>query len=286
MTSSTTTSGDIINQNDHVAGYIHKAEYNLATRIQDTAEHVKDRVTEDFIAATAQAERVAQTSTLANSLNYQNLTAQANQVAATETLAASLAYQNGTSLAYENARNTTNLATTNASAAAAQADRVAQSSAAQVERVAAANVIATALQAQQDAAQAERLAAATGAQIAIAATEARFAAQAQVLAGWETRALIAKEGDVTRALINSQYVDTLRDKNLVLHNELTEIRNDLKNRDRDYTNLNQNFLQSQLTSQLNALNSSIQQVHQTVGNKNISFGAGAVTGGATTSNVA
>jgi hypothetical protein len=314
----TTTNGNIYTTDGSVAA-IKEAEYDLATQIHANADQVKDRVVEDFIAtetnannrsnvlkdrvtdnfiaqtsqarndfvaATAQANQIAQTQTLADTLSTQNLTAQANQIAATETLASSLNYTNSTAQANDIGRQLTNIATVNATNAAAQADRVAQAAVIQVERVATAGVIANTLASHQDAAQAERLAAATGAQIAIAATEARMAAQAAVIAGFHTNALVVAESAKTRELMNQHYSDELRDKINLQHQELVELKFDNKNRDRDYANLNNNFLQSQMSSQLNAINSNIAAYHQTASQKNVSFGAGAVTGGATSNQVA
>lgn len=272
MTTATTTSGDIYNSDGNVAGLVHKAEYDLATRIHDTAEHVKDRITEDFIAATAQAERVAQTSTLANSLNYQNLTAQANQVAATETLASSLAYQNSLAAATDNARAASNLATTNASNASAQADRVAQAEV--IAKTLATNDIKTNTILVGDKIHNE---------VVWARDEARQAAQANVLAGFEIRALVAKEAEATRALMNQQYADGLRDKLNLQHQELVELKFDGKQRDRDFANLNSNFLQSQMTSQLNAIGSQIQNFHQAATQGSVNFGTMSGNAGRNTS---
>lgn len=272
MDTSTTTSGDIYNSDGNVAGIVHKAEYNLATRIHDTAEHVKDKITEDFIAATAQADRVAQTSTLANSLNYQNLTAQANQVAATETLASSLAYQNSLAAATDNARSITNLSTTNATNAAAQADRVAQ-----------AQVIAATLASNDIKTNSILVGDKIHNEVVWARDEARQAAQAAVLAGFATRDLVRAEADATRALMNTHYADSLRDKLNLQHQELVELKYECKSRDRDFANLNANFLQSNLNSQLNAINSSIQQVHQAATQGSVNFGTMSGNAGRNTS---
>jgi hypothetical protein len=166
-------------------------------------------------------------------------------------------------------------ASNNAFGAAAQADRVAQAATAQITATAA----AATLQAYNNTNRLDSM-------VDNARSEGRDAATAAVLATYVTRDLIRSEADETRKLMNTHYTEELRDKINLQHQELVELRFDCKSRDRDYNQLNQNFLQSQMTSQLNALNSQIQQVHQATTNRNISFGSGAVTGGATTSNVA
>lgn len=89
----------------------------------------------------------------------------------------------------------------NASATAAQADRVAQ-----------AQVLAATLNAQNLTAQASLNAQNLNAAVESAKDEATTAAQAAVVAGYLARELAASEGAATRALINSQYADGLRDK--------------------------------------------------------------------------
>jgi hypothetical protein len=171
-------------------------------------------------------------------------------------------------------------ASNNAFAAAAQADRVAQAATAQVTAVAA----ATTLQSFNDVNRLYN-------SIDNARAETRDAAQASTLAGYVTRDLIRTEADETRKLINSQYQDGLRDKLRYTENSLIEVRGDVrhwehegKRWERESFNSNFNALASSVNQNFNALNSQIQQVHQTASQKNVSFGTGAVTGGASSNN--
>ena len=272
MAEATTTSGDIYTNKDNTSMLIREAEYDLSTRIHDASTQVKDRVTEDFIASTAQAERIAQTGTLANGLATQNLTAQANQIAATETLANSLAYQNSVAQANDVARQLTNLATTNATNAASQADRVAQ-----------AQVIASTLATNDIKTNSILVGDKIHNEVVWARDEARHAAQANVLASFETQKLIMAESTKTRDLINEQTIAALREKLNMEHQELVELRFDCKTRDRDFANLNNNLLQSNLTSQINAIGSQLQNYHQAATQGTVNFGSMSGNAGRNTS---
>ena len=273
MAEQTTTSGNIyVSPSENTNALIKEAEYELNSRIHDTAEHIKDRITEDFIATESNAGRRNDATVLAASLDYQNLTAQANQVSATSTLASSLNYQNLTGQANENARNFTNLATNNAFTASAQADRVAQ-----------AQVIAATLAANDIKTNSILVGDKIHNEVVWARDEARHAAQASVLAGFETQKLIMAESTKTRDLINEQTIAALRERLNAEHQELVELRCDNKVRDRDYANLNNNLLQSNLTSQINAIGSQLQNYHQAATQGTVNFGSMSGNAGRNTS---
>jgi hypothetical protein len=269
----TTTSGNIyVQPADNTGALVKEAEYELATRVHHATNEIKDKATTDTYMLDAGAQRRADinessnqrradANILANSLSYQNLTAQANQFAATETLAASLGLQNLTQQANENARNGTNLATNNSFTAAAQADRVAQAA-----------VIAGTLQAKNTADDANRIATDQRTEQHWFRQEARDAAAANVIAGYVTRDLIRTEADATRALINGQYSDSLRDKLNLQHQELVELKYENRRNERDFYNSNFNNLQAAVSSNINALSSQIQQVHAVAAQGLTNFG--------------
>ena len=258
----TTTSGNIyVQPADNTDALVKEAEYELSNLVQNGTHDIKDKITTDFIAGDASAQRRTDASNLAASLAFQNLTAQANQVSATSTLASSLNYQNLTGQANENARNFSNLATNNAFTAAAQADRVAQ-----------AQVIAGTLQAKNTADDANRIATDQRNDANWFRQEARDAATANVLSGYVTRDLVRSEADATRALINSQYSESLRDKLNLQHQELVELKYENKRNERDFYNSNFNNLQAAVSSNINALSSQIQQVHAVAAQGLTNFG--------------
>ena len=94
---------------------------------------------------------------------------------------------------------------------------------------------------------------------------------------------VAEEGSATRALINQQTIDGLREKLNLQHQELVELRYDGKCRDRDFNNLNQNFLASQVTSQLNMLNSNLANYRQEATQGTVNFGTMSGNAGRNTS---
>ena len=267
----TTTSGNIYTTGD-AAALVKEAEYELSNLVQNGTHDIKDKITTDFIAGDASAQRRTDASNLAASLAFQNLTAQANQVSATSTLASSLNYQNLTGQANENARNFTNLATNNAFTASAQADRVAQ-----------AQVIAATLAANDIKTNSILVGDKIHNEVVWARDEARHAAQASVLAGFETQKLIMAESTKTRDLINEQTIAALRERLNAEHQELVELRCDNKVRDRDYANLNNNLLQSNLTSQINAIGSQLQNYHQAATQGTVNFGSMSGNAGRNTS---
>lgn len=95
--------------------------------------------------------------------------------------------------------------------------------------------------------------------------EARQAVAAQNLQNYALMDKVRDEGAVTRALMNQQYTDNLRDKLSATQNTLVEIRGDVRHWehegrrwDRDFNTQNVNSI----TSSINALHSQFQQATQ------------------------
>src|ERR1035437_8958150 len=96
---------------------------------------------------------------------------------------------------------------------------------------------------------------------------------------------IAQEANSTRALMQANRIDELRDSASDRYAKIVDIEGDKRDCDRNYDNLSRSLQQNQWASmqnQLQMLSSDLQSTKQSV----ISFGAGSATGGATTSNIA
>jgi hypothetical protein len=114
--------------------------------------------------------------------------------------------------------------------------------------------------------------------------ETRDNAKAAVIQGFDLSAKVSAENQATRDLINTQYAADLARRLSETHTELVELRHEHKQCERDWAVSNNNALISQFTSQLNALNSQIQETKQGV----VNFGSMSGNAGrqASTNNVA
>lgn len=156
------------------------------------------------------------------------------------------------------------------------AARRADAASLQAQNNASANVIAQNLASFQAAQQADRVAqaqvVAADSQTAriLAASEAsrdeaRDAANAAVIAGYVTREAIRTEGDATRALINHNYNNTLRDELMTARNALIEVRGDVRHWEHEGRRHDRDFLNSNIaavSNQVNALHSQFQSATQ------------------------
>ena len=258
----TTTSGNIyVQPADNTDAIVKEAEYELANKVNNATHALKDKVTADVYALDSNSQRRADANVLANSLAFQNLTAQANQDQATGTLASSLNFQ-----------NLTQQATSNSTAAALAQNLAAFQASAQADRVAQAQVIAGVLAANDIKANTNLGVDKIHTEGLWARQEARNAAEANVLAGYVTRDLVRSEADATRALMNTHYTESLRDKLNLQHQELVELKYENKRGERDLFAANFNSLQSAFSSNLNALSSQIQQVHAVAAQGLTNFG--------------
>ncbi len=320
MADATTTSGNIYqNAGENVVAAIKEAEYDLSTRlhhntdvlqnriennkdvirsdVQRDKDYLSDKLTQEYIGgiqnSQAHADRLSDrqaaddfrsesrftTQTLAATLAEQSLTAQANNIAATETLSNSLAFQ-----------SLTNQAANVAATSTLAGSLAAQNDIATSNQIANAQVLAANQAFQTLAQQNQNLANVTWLAQTAAVSKADAIAAAQVMASNLLARDIAAQAEATRALINHNYVIDVRDRLERKHDELVECRGDrrhdereFRRYDREFSNLNQNALLSNFTSQVNAINSNLQNYHQAATQGTVNFGSMAGNAGRNTS---
>lgn len=160
----------------------------------------------------------------------------------------------------------------------------------QLSNTASANVIAQHLGEFQASSQADRIAQAevvasytntTRLAQAIEAVkdEARDAAQAAVMSSYVTREAVHAEGDATRALMNHQYSDGLRDQLQTARNALIEVRGDV----RHWEHEGRRYERDSFNNAISGIGNQINNLHQAAQQGTVNFGTMSGNAGRNTS---
>jgi hypothetical protein len=305
MADATTTSGNIYqNSGENVVAAIKEAEYDLSTRlhhdtdviqnriengkdvirsdVERNKDYLSDKLTQDYIGSLQTSQ--SQTDRLADRLATAD---QNNEIRATRGVDQLLNESRFLDIGAARRADAITLAATNN---ASVASRDASNGLLQSQAGFAAQQIATDRTTAQLMQQAYENANVARAESLWARDETRQAAQAQILANFALSEKVTRESEATRALINNNYTNDIRDRLERKHDELVELRGDhrhheheLRRYERDFNNVNQNLLASQFTSQINAIGSQLQNYHQVATQGTVNFGTMAGNAGRNTS---